>query len=158
MSVLCPTTCCPSHWTLTGFLPSVLFLCVSHIGVAERRSKKVCPLPLLSGEVCAWMGCMHAVSSFARSGRRSEEGQRREDPPRSATYCVEVQRQLNVKLGSSLPGSFFPIGLSVFFLRTTNELSLKAKRVIALGGELNLLLVTSMATLVSQYLLWEPLT
>lgn len=87
--------------------------------------------------------------------RRSE---RREDPPRSATYCVEVQRQLNVKLGSSLPGSFFPIGLSVFFLRTTNELSLKAKRVIALGGELNLLLVTSTATLVSQYLLWEPLT
>lgn len=75
MSVLCPTTCCPSHWTLTGFLPYVLFLCVSHIGVAERRSKKVCPLPLLSGEVCAWMGCMHAVSSFAHSGRRSE-GQR----------------------------------------------------------------------------------
>lgn len=71
--------------------------------------------------------------------RRSE---RREDPRPSATYCVEVQRQLNVKLGYSFPGSFFPIDLSVFFLRTTNELSLKAERVIALGGELNLLLVT----------------
>lgn len=60
-------------------------------------------------------------------------------------------------VGSSLTGSLFPID-PFFFFRTTSYLSLKAERLIALGGEFNLLVCTPTSTLVSWYLACELLT
>lgn len=107
-----------------------------------------------------WRGvCGHACmsgihvcgSSLANSG--SSKGHSRRKVHATEPHAV-LKARGNLMLnyaGSSLTGSLLPID-AFFFFRTTSYLSLKTERLIALGGEFNLLVSIPTSTRVSRYL------
>lgn len=113
-----------------------------------------------------WRGvCGHACmsgihvcgSSLANSG--SSKGRSRRKVHATEPHAI-LKARGNLMLnyaGSSLTGSLLPID-AFFFFRTTSYLSLKTERLIALGGEFNLLVSIPTSTRVSRYLTCELLT